>query len=724
MARQEHARDSRQEIVVPGQATKQVQQVISFSILQYAASRAVAIRPVLAKRPCPDRLAQRPSPHIWLRHAHQASPWSTRQQELRVRHWRRLPSEPEAKREPGGRPILFIAHSLGGIVVKETLRRSWGSRQLHLKDICNSTAGITFFGTPHGGADPRRFLHRIAERTVRAVGAKPNEAIISSLLPSSERLAELRNEFAPIAAERNWLIQSFQEDVGVRLLGGKVVEDVSSCLNLPMETKQHIGRNHMDMCRFSGPVDVEFQKVEAVLKRMSSRALAASLASQSSAETGQPVSQTIDAPDINDSTRKMIRTALTFDQMDARFHNIVAQHPKTCAWLPEHEACLDWLDDDKLSEHSGFLWIKGKPGAGKSTLMKYLTKRFRGTQPEKSGTLAASEAVMSFFFNRRGSELEQSTIGLYRSVLLQLLENFPACWKIFSSDSHQAQDYDILLRTSEEHLKDIILASTEIIRGRKAIIFIDGLDECDEDQVRNMISFFEILADAATAHSAIFRFCFASRHYPTISLRRGRVVKLDDQEGHVADIEVYVNSQLNVGQGPVAAAILGEILHKSQGIFMWVVLVVRILNKKYDKGRLNALRETLEALPPDLHELFRDIVKVESHGLQAMVLCLQWILFAKSALSPLELYYAIQSGLSEGVPDLDQVDEVVDKQHAERYILDVSRGLAEITKQEIIQLIHESVGEFLRKEGLSLLTDQPSSAIPGASHERLKICCL
>jgi hypothetical protein len=80
-----------------------------------------------------------------------------------------------------------------------------------------------FFGTPHAGADPRGFLLHIAERVVKAAGVTVNEQIVNALLPSSERLRELRDEFGPMAQEQNWVIHSFQEQVGVGLLSNQKV---------------------------------------------------------------------------------------------------------------------------------------------------------------------------------------------------------------------------------------------------------------------------------------------------------------------------------------------------------------------------------------------------------------------------------------------------------------------------------------------------------------------
>lgn len=80
-----------------------------------------------------------------------------------------------------------------------------------------------FFGTPHGGADPRGILQHATELVIKAIGFKVNEQIVNALLPSSERLRELRDEFSPMAHEQQWTIHSFQEQLGVKVLNGRKV---------------------------------------------------------------------------------------------------------------------------------------------------------------------------------------------------------------------------------------------------------------------------------------------------------------------------------------------------------------------------------------------------------------------------------------------------------------------------------------------------------------------
>ena len=138
------------------------------------------------------------------------------------------------RREQPSRAMIFVVHSLGGIVVKEVLRRSSESyqSQTHLRCVYLSTIGIIFFGTPHSGADPRSFIHRIAEKVFKVVGFTVDEQMVNSLLPSSERLKELRDAFGPRAYEQNWIIHSFQEQLGLKALGDHKASTETSSLVL------------------------------------------------------------------------------------------------------------------------------------------------------------------------------------------------------------------------------------------------------------------------------------------------------------------------------------------------------------------------------------------------------------------------------------------------------------------------------------------------------------
>lgn len=110
----------------------------------------------------------------------------------------------------------------------------------------------------------------------------------------------------------------------------------------------------------------------------------------------------------NQSRRQEMWGSLSFEQMDSRRHTIKRQHAATCAWLLKHDAYKAWEDSEKLEIHYGLLWIRGKPGGGKSTLMKFAHAK------AAQATLRRDEITISFFFNARGEELERTTVGMYR----------------------------------------------------------------------------------------------------------------------------------------------------------------------------------------------------------------------------------------------------------------------------------------------------------------------
>ncbi|KAK3331734.1 hypothetical protein B0T19DRAFT_413885 [Cercophora scortea] len=619
--------------------------------------------------------------------------------------------EAQRRSEPS-RPLLFVAHSLGGIVVKEMLRRAKNcqSRQPHLHQICGATVGIMFFGTPHGGADPRGLLLSVAKTLIKAAGFYVNEQIVNALLPSSERLRELRDEFGPIANEENWVIHSFQEGLGMQYLGGdKVVEDISSYLNLsPIETTEHIGRDHRDMCRFTGPNDGEYKKVAAALERMVTLP----------APT-KPRDSIVVPEALNDDQKRRLMDFLKFDQMDSRQMSVKAAHLKTCKWLLKRPEYLDWVDKSKSGQHHGFLWMKGKAGAGKSTLMKFALKLARSRMKDK--------VIISFFFNARGDDLERSTLGMYRSLLLQLLERLPRLQKVFEALGFASWNSMGGYNWSIESLKDLFEQSILLLEESPIVCFIDALDECDEIQIRDMVTFLQHLGELAVSKGIQFQVLLSSRHYPYITIAKGLELVLEGQEGHTQDIINYVDSELRIGRTKLAEQIRGELQEKASGVFMWVVLVVDILNKEHDEGRTaRRLHQKLKEIPGDLHELFRDLLTRDCRNKEELLLCIQWVLFARHPLKPEQLYFGILSGTEpEDLSAWDQDETSMET--ISRFILNSSKGLVEITTSKVptAQFIHESVRDFLLKErGLKKIWSDVGNDFQPQSHQRLSTCCI
>ncbi|KAL4819841.1 hypothetical protein BDW67DRAFT_173115 [Aspergillus spinulosporus] len=402
--------------------------------------------------------------------------------------------------------------------------------------------------------------------------------------------------------------------------------------------------------------------------------------------------------------------SLRFDQIDSRRLNIESAVAKTCRWFLSHPDYQAWLDP----EH-------GKPGAGKSTIMKFAYLNMKNNACYKDAVTA------SFFFNARGELLERSILGIYRSLLLQLLEGYPDLQAVLD-------DVDLVPPNqngcpSLNSLKGLFCNAIIALGKRPFTCFVDALDECDEQQVVDMVLYFEELAEKSTAKGVPLRICFSSRHYPYIAIQRGILHTLEDQPGHAEDMEIYVSNRLQIREPALREKLQPQLLSKAAGVFMWVVLVVDILNKEYRRGGM-ALRKRLAEIPSGLSELFRDILRHDNENMEELLLCILWILYAKRPLKPKEFYHALWSGLSlKRLVDPEMLD-VSFRDDSDtlfnKYVISSSKDLAEITKSQkpTIQFIHESVRDFFIKDnGLRELRPDLGIHFEGQGHETLKQSC-
>ncbi|KAK8139368.1 hypothetical protein PG984_002748 [Apiospora sp. TS-2023a] len=409
--------------------------------------------------------------------------------------------------------------------------------------------------------------------------------------------------------------------------------------------------------------------------------------------------------------RQALLKSLRFVQMDARYESIRKSYKRTCRWFLEDPDYLQWLKNVGTPDTERFLWIKGKPGAGKSTLMRFLLEH---TQQAKSDIRKG--AILHFFFNARGNELEKTTFGLYRSLLVQLLESYPSLQSILDNIKTNHNEWPI------ESVKRLFEKAVDNLVDDPIVCFIDALDECEENEVRDLVEHISELCD----DNIRIQICLASRHYPHITIRGGRDIILEDRKEHHQDITSYVHNKLCIGTGAIVDEIRNMIQARALGVFMWVVLVVKILNQECDAGRRDRLRETLRQTPSDLHTLFRDILMRGNKETPGLLPSIQWILFSRHPLSPKQLYFAILSRVEPARLAKCHTEGITDDDIA-KFVLDNSKGLAESTKSEFptVQFIHESVRDFLLKDdGLRVIWPGAGSNPESKSHEALKQGCV
>jgi len=129
--------------------------------------------------------------------------------------------------------------------------------------------------------------------------------------------------------------------------------------------------------------------------------------------------------------REKLLTSLNFPQVYERDHQITNAYPATYKWMLEPLArdfrqwdCFrSWLDKPK--DRRGMYWIHGKPGSGKSTIMKSLHKSLTVADHMLCWSNGQPIIKVRYFFWKPGIMLQRSLEGLCRHLLIQILEQRP-----------------------------------------------------------------------------------------------------------------------------------------------------------------------------------------------------------------------------------------------------------------------------------------------------------
>ena len=350
--------------------------------------------------------------------------------------------------------------------------------------------------------------------------------------------------------------------------------------------------------------------------------------------------------------------SLVFDVKPDREEEIAEAEKGTFDWIFGEPTDPDrpWDSFNHWLRHQdGVYWIAGKPGSGKSTLMKYLFNLPRTRQALKEWVTGKRLLLAGFFFWNRGTQMQKSQDGVLRSLLHQCLSQCPELIPlvlISEMTRKEAMGSKSMTWTS----RALERAFTRLVEQRNIplsiCLFIDGLDEYIGQ--RGEESDHEFLADLLkrTATSQRVKICTSSRPLLVFSRAFEGCPGLMLQNLTHKDIEIYVQHrfngdtrmrQLETEEPQLAQKLSMEIVRKASGVFLWVRLVVQsLLHGIGNYDRVSDLELRLRELPEDLEELYLHMlqsVKPSFYVGQGSRLLLT-VLHALRPMSILELAYS------------------------------------------------------------------------------------
>ena len=409
--------------------------------------------------------------------------------------------------------------------------------------------------------------------------------------------------------------------------------------------------------------------------------------------------------------------------MDSRKNTIEHAAAGTCGWLLNHPVWLRWQQ-----QHQSRLWILGKPGSGKSTLLNYAIREMeRQDMPES--------LIISFFVHGRGNELQKNPLGLYRSIIHQLLQKVPKAFykliKSFAQHLEQAETGKNTWIWSMPLLQGYLQDALPLITKRYRVsIFIDALDEAGKDAARKIVDFFKPYTDTLREEGKPLHILFSCRYHPHLYQGDGLDIRLDQENR--GDIMTLCRTSMS----PSLYEDIGEILTtRSEGVFIWAHLVIpEVVNLDSDGESAITILHAVEKMPEKLEDLYHNIVqrdlgpgtdpqlRMEALGL------FQWICYSGWPLSLEDLQWALAMGTcDESLNSLSLIERspgFITLDRLGRRINSLSCGLVELISidtgrdstsvsdsttvsdamsvcKERAQFIHQTVEDYFINKGLS-----------------------
>ncbi|KAJ5142341.1 hypothetical protein N7526_003336 [Penicillium atrosanguineum] len=176
-------------------------------------------------------------------------------------------------------PVIFVAHSLGGLLLKEAMHQMNISHKHEYHSFLNRIKSVVFCGTPHSGSGAVNWP--ILARNMLIL-MDSNNNLLEQLKSESESLDGIQENFTKILYQHHDIkIHSFVEG---RAITG-IVEDHSSKLSVPQEVIETIDADHREMVKERG-----VKQISKVLRRFVQGSMQSERTSERTSELQKPTS--------------------------------------------------------------------------------------------------------------------------------------------------------------------------------------------------------------------------------------------------------------------------------------------------------------------------------------------------------------------------------------------------------------------------------------------------
>jgi len=557
--------------------------------------------------------------------------------------------------ELGRVPIIFVVHSMGGLVVKKAYLL--GQHDKNFCDMVRSVAAIVFLATPHRGSGFAETLNRVLMASFQAP-----KGFISDLQKSSYTLEEINESFRHVA-EKMW-IWSFYETVATKVVTQRimVVDKESAILGYPNEISASLDADHINVCKYSSPYDANYISVRNALR---------SLIGKIKSDGAQRVSERT-KQDVNDVEQLLPVFANERSDLD-----IFRSHwaPGTCIWFLQEPDVRDWLD---AKSQSRILWYSAPPGTGKSVLSAFMIDymQHHGMEPQ-------------FFFFRFDDPRKRSL----STCLQQMAYQFAMSNRAFCTRLQSLSQEGVTLDQADPTLiwqKVFEAIIFQIRLSRPLFWIVDALDVSEKPA-----ALLDLLQRLPKAQHYL-RVLILSRKSQALSLAFERLststsissIEHTSQKHAINDISIMFDKDASYMRGNDAfkQSVKETLLKRAKGNLLWVRLVLQEVLVCHTEDEVT---EILEDIPDGMSLLYKRmeaslLTNQSKANIKLATSLLRWAVCSRRPLKLTEL-----AGALPGFLDL------------RRTISDLCGQFISVDESGTVGLIHQTAREYLTKTSTS-----------------------
>ncbi|KAG2138576.1 ankyrin repeat-containing domain protein [Suillus bovinus] len=363
-----------------------------------------------------------------------------------------------------------------------------------------------------------------------------------------------------------------------------------------------------------------------------------------------------------------------------RHEEVSAQREEnTCTWVFGMKVFRQWKTPPTV-RHGKFLWINGKPGAGKTVIVSAIINEL----------VACGETPVYFYCDFRQERTTDGAIIL-RSLLVQLLRQARIDWSSEFTDLFRRKSEGAEAPVDIAVLCDLICRSLKFLRQPVAII--DALDEC-----KHIRTFLPRLV--RIVNEGELRLLITSRMEPAISSTLSGLPSLslsdyarlidNDMQLHI-DRELEARSRLASLAPDLKDEIRRSLSQQADGMFRWVECQLDAISAcRSVKG----ISDSLKSLPKGLYETYDRILQaIEEAGPDRRSIVERTLMWLVASLEPLNLCQLVEAlSIDIGSTTLNQRLTVISPTD----LLEICSFLVSFDERtSIVTLSHYSVREYL-----------------------------